>query len=196
MRSYELWRELSELVGKRLYHETGVLVIGSRDGHAVSGVLKAAKLHGLDVDHLTAQQCRQCFPMYALPDAWEAVFEPHAGYLDVEDCLEAHLAEAKKLGAELRTGVTVNRWLADGHGVTVETDAGSFSAAKLVIAAGSWSGPLLADLGIRLQVRRKSMFWYPVGDEFAAGRSWLPGIFVRNARGRFLRRAASRRARI
>ena len=114
LRAYELWGELSELVGKRLYHETGVLVIGPPSGHVVPGVLNAANLHGLEVDHLTAEQCRRCFPMFRLPDEWEAAFEAHAGYLDVEDCVEAHLGEAQKAGAELRTGVTVQslakRW--------------------------------------------------------------------------------------
>ncbi len=164
-RAYELWAELSEFVGKRLYHETGVLVIGPPKGHVVPGVLTAVNLHGLEVDHLTVGQCRRCFPMFQLPGEWEAAFEPRAGYLDVEDCLDAHLAESQKLGAELRTGVTVKCWRADGNAVTVETDGGSFSAANLVIAAGSWSGPLLADLGMCLQVRRKSMFWYPIGDD-------------------------------
>ena len=164
-RAYELWAELSQLCGQKLYHETGVLVIGPRDGHVVPGVLHAAKTHGLEVDHLSAEKCRRCFPMFQLPGEWDAAFEPRAGYLDVEDCLEAHLAEAQNLGAELRTGVTVNRWRSSGNTVTVETDAGAFKAAKLVIAAGSWSGTLLADLGIRLEVRRKSMFWYPIGDD-------------------------------
>ena len=105
------------------------------------------------------------FRRFELPDEWEAAFEAQAGYLDVEDCVEAHLGEAQKAGAELRTGVTVNRWQSDGKSVVVETDAGEFRAAKLVVAAGSWAGTLLADLNISLEVRRKSMFWYPIGDD-------------------------------
>ncbi len=88
-----------------------------------------------------------------------------AGYLNVEDCVLAHLSEAQKTGAELRSGVAVRSWHANGNSVTVETDAGKFEAAKLVIAAGPWSGPLLSDLGIPLEVHRKCVFWYPAPDD-------------------------------
>ncbi len=144
LRAYELWADLSQFCGKRLYHETGVLVIGPPDGHVVPGVLQAAKLHGLQVDHLKAAQCRRCFPAFQLPDEWEAAFEPQAGYLDVEDCVLAHLAKRKKLGAELRTGVTVSRWQGDGKSVTVETDAGEFRGRQIgdrrgfVVGIAAW----------------------------------------------------------
>jgi hypothetical protein len=65
-----------------------------------------------------------------MPDEWEAAFESHAGYLNVEDCVLAHLSEAQKLGAELRSGVAVRSWHANGNSVTVETDAGKFEAAN------------------------------------------------------------------
>ena len=165
LRSYQLWADLSQLCGKQLYHETGLLVIGPLYGHVVPGVLQAARLHGLQVDHLKAAECRQRFPAFQMPDEWEAAFEPHAGYLNVEDCVLAHLSEAQKLGAELRSGVAVRSWHANGNSVTVETDAGKFEAAKLVIAAGPWSGPLLSDLGIPLEVHRKCVFWYPAPDD-------------------------------
>lgn len=165
LRAYELWAELSERSGKQLYHEIGVLQIGPREGHVVPGVLKAAQLHGLKVDHLTAEESQRRFPAFRVPDGWEAVFEPRAGYLDVEDCVLAHLAEAQKLDAMVRTGVTVNSWCSDGAGVVVETDDGSFRAGKLVIAAGAWANSFLSQLGIALTVLRSPVFWFPITDD-------------------------------
>jgi monomeric sarcosine oxidase len=165
LRAYELWQELSQGCGKQLYHEIGLLQIGPPDGHVVPGVLKAARLHRLNVDHLSAQQAQRCFPGLRVPDGWEAVFEQRAGYLDVEDCVLAHLAEAQKLGAELRTGVEVRGWRVESGAVVVETDAGRFQCDKLVIAAGPWADSFLNDLGIQLTVLRSPVFWYPINDE-------------------------------
>ena len=82
----------------------------------------------------------------------------------VEDCVRAHLDAARDCGADLRTGVEVRGWSADGDGVRVETDAGVFTADHLVITAGPWAGQLLADLGLRLEVRRKPLYWFACDD--------------------------------
>src|SRR5437868_6972775 len=142
LRAYELWRELSERCGKQLYHEIGLLQVGPANGQVVPGVLAAARQHGLQVDHLSAHKTQARFPAFRVPDAWEAVFERKAGYLDVEQCVLSHLDQSQSLGAELHTGVTVVDWRVDDGSVIVQTDAGQFSAARLIVAAGSWAGPL------------------------------------------------------
>jgi sarcosine oxidase len=164
LRAYELWRELSERCGKQLYHEIGVVQFGPSDGYVVPGVMAAARKHFLEVEQLNAKDAVRRFPGFRVPESWEAAFERRAGYLDVEDCVLAHLDEVQKLGAQLRNGVSVYSWRSAGNGVTVETDTGRFDANKLIITAGAWAGSLLADLGIRLEVRRKSVFWYPIGN--------------------------------
>jgi sarcosine oxidase len=78
----------------------------------------------------------------------------------VERCVEAHAKVAVQLGAEVRTGETVRSWRADGKGVVVETDRTSYSADRLIVAAGAWAGPLLADLKIPLVVLRKPLYWF------------------------------------
>lgn len=178
LRAYELWDELSHRCGKQLYHEIGLLQVGPPDGHVVPGVLKAAQQHRLNIDHLSADQARRCFPAFRVPNGWEAVFEPRAGYLDVEDCVLAHLGEAQKLGADLRTGVEVRGWHTENGGVVVETDTGNFHAAKLVIAAGPWANSFLSELGVQLTVLRSSVFWYPIaGDSLRADRGCPAYLF-------------------
>jgi sarcosine oxidase len=162
LRAYELWDELSQRSGRKLYHEIGLLQTGRPDGQVIPGVLKAAQLHGLQIDRLTARQAMKCFPAFNIPDQWEAAFEQRAGYLEVENCVQAHCSQAQQLGAELRTDVEVRGWHAAADHVTVETTAGQFSAAKLVIVVGGWAGQLLANLGIPLTVLRAPVFWYPI----------------------------------
>jgi glycine/D-amino acid oxidase-like deaminating enzyme len=114
----------------------------------------------LPIEELTAREVSARWPGFRAPEGYRAAFERRAGYLEVEACVLAHLEQARALGAELRTDGAVRGWRADGAGVIVETENDTFSAGALIVAAGAWAGPLLADLGLRLEVRRKPLFWF------------------------------------
>jgi monomeric sarcosine oxidase len=164
LRAYELWRELEAEAGIDLLHQVGLLQVGPPQGAVVRGVLESAKLHGLAVDSLTAEETERRFPGFRVPPGSVGVFEPAAGYLRVERCVLAHLAAAKVHGAEFRSGVSARTWQADGSGMRVVTDQGDFTAGKLIITAGPWAPQLLASLGIPLHVRRKHLYWFPASD--------------------------------
>ncbi len=159
-RAFSQWAELSERRGSPLYHEVGLLQVGPRDGVVLPGVLASARTHGLEIEELSAAAVEKRWRGFRVPRHLAALFERRAGYLDVEDCVLAHLDEARRMGAELRIGETVRRWEATRDRVTVETDRGRYHAERLIIAAGPWAGQLLAELGLPLEVRRKPMFWY------------------------------------
>jgi monomeric sarcosine oxidase len=176
-RAYELWSELEQRAGERLYHEVGLIEIGPPDGVVVPGVLTSARQHRLRVDELTAREAAERFPAFVVPDWSVAVFEQQAGFLMVERCVLAHLAEATKGGAELRTGETILNWQVNDSNVTVRTDKGTYSARKLVITAGAWAKYLLADLGIRLRVLRKHLHWYACDDVRYRADQGCPAFF-------------------
>ena len=165
LESYRLWEELEQQTGSQLKVETGLLEAGPVDGVVVLGVLAAAAQHRLDVERLTAAEVAARWPAFRLrgePGAEEelvGVFERRAGLLYVEKCVDACLAEAKRHGAELLTGVEVLDWTS-GADIVVRTTAGEFRAARLVVAAGAWSASLLSSLGVPLEVRRKSQMWF------------------------------------
>src|SRR3954468_4708101 len=158
-RAYELWAELEALVHEQLFHQVGLLQIGPAEGYVIGGVLKAAQQHGLAVEELSPDRSQARFPGFRVPFGMVGVFEKVAGYLHVERCVLAHLSAAKKHGTELKTGVAVQSWEADDQRATVTTDQGVFTADKLVITAGAWAPQLLADLGIKMTVRRKHLHW-------------------------------------
>lgn len=171
LESYRVWEELEELSGQRLKIETGLLEVGPRDGIVVPGVLTAARQHGLAVEELAAAEIVSRWPAFRLPEEaamqkLAGVFEPRAGYLKVEECVAACLAEAKRHGAELLPNVEVHDWHA-GEDILVRTAAGDFRANRLVITAGAWAGPLLHNLGVPLEVRRKPLMWYEPRDASA-----------------------------
>ena len=172
LESYRLWEELEARTGQQLKIETGLLEVGPRDGVVVPGVLSAARQHGLVVEELTAAAIESRWPAFRVPNQGSppelvGVFEPRAGYLKVEDCVAACLAEAKRHGAELLPNVEVRDWQS-GDDILVRTTAGDFRANRLVITAGAWSGPLLHNLGVSLEVRRKPLMWYQPRDASTA----------------------------
>ncbi len=182
-RAYDLWAELEQRSSEQLYHEVGLLEIGPPDGVVVPGVLASARQHQLTVDELTEREVAERFPAFVVPDGSVAVFEQHAGYLLVERCVLAHLAEATKCGAELRTGETILDWTANERGVTVRTDQNTYSAQKLVVTAGAWAKDLLADLGIKLRVLRKHLHWYACDDARYRADHGCPAFFYETPAG-------------
>ena len=171
---YRLWEELEALSGQQLKVETGLLEVGPRDGIVVPGVLAAARRHGLAVEELTAAEIESRWPGFRVPQNQSpdisGVFESRAGYLQVEECVAACLAEAKRHGAELLINAEVYDWHA-GDDIVVRTAAGDFRANRLVITAGAWAGPLLRNLGVPLEVRRKPLMWYEPRDASTAAAS-------------------------
>ncbi len=159
-RAYELWRELEERSGSTLMTITGGLMIGPRDGSVVTGTLRSAAEHGLPHEVLDAAATRARFPTFRLGDDLVAVVDRRAGYLDPEACNDAHLSLALAAGAEARFEEPVVDWSVEGDGVRVKTNAGTYFADQLVIAAGPWTSALLPDLELSLSVERQAVFWF------------------------------------
>ena len=160
LRAHELWSELERVAGRSLFRETGGLMIGGPDGPVVSGAIQSARAHSLPHELLSAAQVRSRYPALHPTDDMVAVWEPRAGILFPEICLEAHLTLARDLGAELHTEEPVLNWEGDGAGVRVITSKGAYQAGQLVLTAGSWMQSLLADLKMPLVVERQVQFWF------------------------------------
>lgn len=160
LRAYELWADLEHACGERLYRECGLLQIGPPDGEVAPGVLASARQHGLDVERLAASEVTGRWPAFAVPEGHIGVFERRAGMLRVEACVSEHLKLAQQAGAELQTGQRVLGWRRQGADYVVETDKGQYQTRRLVVTAGPWAPALLADFGLRLEVRRKPVFWF------------------------------------
>lgn len=169
LRAYKLWDELSAACGEVLYHRTGLVQFGPPDGVVLPGVLASAQRHGLPIERLAGKEAEARWPAFKVPPPLEAVYESDAGYLLVERCVEAHAALAQRLGAELCIGAAVRSWQADAAGVCVQTDGETFQARCLIIAAGAWAGQMLPELRLKLEVRRKAMYWFQAhGPQYAA----------------------------
>lgn len=171
-RAFTLWRQLEHETGRPLLTMTGGLYIGLPTSRIVSGVLRSAAVHGLPCDYLTPAEVGLRFPGFRLPAPMVAVYEAAGGILDAQACVDAHLAIAAQHGAQLHYNEPVVQWSVDkAEGIRVETAKASYRGARLVIAAGGWTGGLLADLGLPLTVSRQvNAYFEPTRPDFNVGR--------------------------
>ena len=159
-RAYELWADLERRAARRLFHQTGGLMIGRRNSVLVSGALRSAREHHLAHELLTAEAARSRFPGFAVPDDMVAFFEPRAGVLDPEGCVDAHLTLAAASGAEVHVDEPVSAWRDERGRIRVRTASGDFDAARLALCAGAWTPDLLNDDSVGLRVERQVMHWF------------------------------------
>ena len=162
--AFPLWRQLEAESGDSLLTMTGALMIGAPYSRVVRGALASAHQHGLAHQLLDAASLEARYPQHRLAPGEVAVQEAAAGVLRPEAAIRAAAARSVALGAEIRTGTTVRQLPPIAGGLKVETDDGSFSAPVVIAAAGAWTGPLLPDLRLPLQVERQMLAWFPVAD--------------------------------
>lgn len=180
-RAYELWNELEQAAGATLLIRNGLLLAGLPDGEVITGVRRAAQQHHLALQSLTAAEARREFPAFAIPDEYDVIFERDAGFLAVESCVRAMADRAARLGAEIHANERVLGWTSDGKLARVTTDRQTYTAKRLIITAGAWSGQVLSDLGLSLRVQRKVQLWLGTTDDRTHVQSGFPVFcFVTN----------------
>lgn len=164
-RAFDLWKELDAGSAQSLFHNTGILQAGPRDGAVLTGLIEAARVHDLPLDMLTARQVAVRFPGFEIDDAHTAIFDPNGGLLRVEDCIIEHTRLAQAHGATFQTPETVRHWYVNRDVVIVETDRERYTSRRLVITPGPWAARLLPKFSTSLHLLRKSLFWFDNEDD-------------------------------
>jgi sarcosine oxidase len=152
-RAIALRDEAGAETGRPVLHRVGALVFAPADERRIIGGRRSASRFGVPLEFLESPSAR--FPAFALPDGHVGLFEPGGGYVEPESGVAAEQELAARAGAELRHGVEVIGWEADGEGVRVVTGEGVERADRLVLAAGPWMPELLGTLGLGLRVERR-----------------------------------------
>lgn len=159
-RAYTAWAEVERLTGRELLRTTGGLMLGPREGMLVAGALASARTHKLEHQELSPADLRRRFPQLHLNSEDIGIWEPRAGFLEPEKCVQTLLDLARDASAELRLDEQVIEWTAARDGVEVRTPLGIYAAKQLVLAAGPWIGDLLTDLAPPLVVERTVQHWF------------------------------------
>lgn len=159
-RAYENWAHLEALTQEKIYFPTGILYFGEPQDSVLASTRASAQLYNLRLETLSMADAKQKYPPFAaMPDDWECLFEPEAGFLLVEKGIQLYLQEALKCGATLKAREKVVHWTANAAAVEVKTTKNTYRARKLIFTAGAWTDKLLKDLQIPLKVTRQITGW-------------------------------------
>jgi sarcosine oxidase len=163
-RAYENWREAERRGGQRLLFITGSVDAGPPASQVVCGSLASCVEHGLAHETLSAAELRQRFPAFALPQGYQAVFQPEGGFIASEQAIVVHTELAQAEGAEIHAREKVLGFEPSAGLVRVETERGRYEAARVIICAGAWIGSLVPALAGCTVVERQVLGWFQPRD--------------------------------
>lgn len=174
-RAYDRWDALEQDAGvEGLLNITGGLMIGRLESELIAGVHRSAAAHGLPAIDVNRAEMRTRYPQFLVPGDAVVVLDERAGFLDPERCVQAHLTLASRHGAQLRFTEPALHWRFAGDGVEVTTARGTYSAGRIVFAAGQWASELLSAYAPKLTLERQVLLWFePPG----SSPQWEPANF-------------------
>lgn len=152
--AYRSWEEIEEKSDKQLYYPTGLAYFGEPDHEVMKGVKLAAKKHNIECSTLNNE-----YSMFSVPDQFESLIEPDAGFALTEQTINTFAEEAVKMGAEIKTGEKVLHWRSFKDGIVVTTSKAEYRAEKLIITAGAYVNELLPDMNKTMKVTRQLLAW-------------------------------------
>jgi len=170
LRSNQIWEELEAATGRSLLTRNGALVLASQsvsgNHHGstsfVQDTISTATEFGIAHDVLGAEEIRRRYPQFKLSGDEVGYFEPGAGFLRPEVCVETQLNLARQLGAKLSTSEIVLDIKQDEQGtVEVKTDRNTYSAARVIVTAGPWIQKMLgAEYARYFRIYRQVLCWF------------------------------------
>lgn len=126
-RAYENWSALESMTGEKVYYPTGLLYAAPAGDPLIEQVKASAKQYAIPLQILSRAECRERYPQFSIPDGFDIVLEPEAGFVDVGKAIMQYAKAAEQLGAVIRTGEKILAWKQEAGGVSVQTDKGTYT---------------------------------------------------------------------
>lgn len=151
-------------------HQVGYLFLLSTPDDVASFERDVALQNELGVASrmIDVTEARELSPLIDTEGLLAAVFSPDDGHCTPESVVLGYASAARRLGATLRTGISVlDVEVAGEQARRVVTDQGTIQADTVICAAGAWSAAIGDMAGIELPVspvRRQVMFTEPMPD--------------------------------
>lgn len=180
-RSHALFRELEDVTGAALLQTCGGVVIGPDGGEIISDAITSARAGEVEHELLDTDTLRARFPQHAAFDDDVAVYEPGAGVIRPEATVTAAVEAARGAGAEIVTGVQIEKVTVADDGVEVRMGSETVRARRIVLAAGAWFSDLVPQLGLPLRNQRSCLAWFTARSEPEAYRPDRFPVFVRES---------------
>ncbi|MFD0673114.1 N-methyl-L-tryptophan oxidase [Cohnella sp. GCM10027633] len=182
LRADAKWLALEEATGEKLLERSGVLSIADPDVFSFDGRFKDAADYGVDFETLTGLEVRDRWSQIRVPDAYRAMYEPGAGYLYSEKCVQAYRKQALASGAKLLVNAPVTAIRPGKNGVVVSVGNATYEAEHVVLSAGAWMSAFAGLIDAPIRAVRKVVGWFqPRDGSFDAGA--FPGFTIGDATG-------------
>ncbi|RIH83849.1 N-methyl-L-tryptophan oxidase [Calidithermus roseus] len=170
LRSHAIWRELEAQSGECLLHAVGGLILAGERAegrhHAkpdfLGTTVATARQFGIAHEVLSAEQIAERFPQLILQGDEQGYYEPGAGFVLPEKCIEVQLTLARRMGAGVFTGERVLRLEPTPGGLTVHTSRARYAVGRVVLSAGAWVREFLPLEAFR--VHRQVLYWFEPED--------------------------------
>lgn len=148
--NYATWHEVERRANQRLVFQTGGLDLspGAFGERQIAGYADALSAVGIASEQLDAAEIRRRWPQWTLADDVVGLYQANAGVLAIAKANAVHVALAREAGATFLEHTPARRLVSEPDRVEVHTDRGVFTADSLALAAGSWTAPLAAQLGV------------------------------------------------
>jgi sarcosine oxidase len=174
--AFSLWDELHEESGEDLLLRTGGIDVGTPDAYNLRSIPETYDALGLPYDWLDHDELGRRYPQYRFPEGSIGLYQQDYGILAASRCVATLAARARAHGADIRDEEAVLEIMPDGDGVSVRTTTGFHRADSVILAAGSWTRPLLAPLGVDLPltVLQEQLAFFRVRDPEAHRPDRLP----------------------
>lgn len=172
--AFALWETLGDEAGEQLPVPCGGLDFGPPDANHLAALGDAMSLAGVAHEAIDAAEIRRRFPQLNPPEDAIGFYQPDYAILPADSCLRLLAAGARAAGGDLREHEPVLAVTPSGDGVDVRTERATYRASGVVLAVGSWLGPLAAALGLDLPLtvlKEQTSHFEPVDPaQFAPGR--------------------------
>jgi monomeric sarcosine oxidase len=136
----QLWSELEYEAGETLITVTGSLDFGQSE--LPGEMYKQLVAHGVPAEMVDPREAADRWPGLAFDDDDSVMFHPEGGVIDAERAMAAMRRLAEENGAEIHYGSRAELITAR----SVHTQAQTYEADTIVIAAGAWTQPLAGHL--------------------------------------------------
>ncbi len=160
MRSLVSWHNLEADAGLKLLTMTGGLDVGVSGAASLEATAQGMNDVGASFERLSSSELIQRFPQWHVPENWVALHSQDAGILNPTHCIEVIVGMARAHGAKVLEYSTVEKLELETN--TVVSSRGSFSADKIIVAAGAWLPELLPNINLNLEITLESgVFFRP-----------------------------------
>lgn len=177
-RAYKSWRSFQKQTDSHFYHQTGILYFGQSGNENIRGIRHSAQIHHIPIENWSREKYKEQYGHFKLPGDFDVIYESDAGFVTPEQAISMYVEEARKMGADIRTGARVISWKKYGDNLRVMTQDEYFTCEKLVITAGPWAAQMIPQLKAELVVTRQFLAWVQPRDpaDFQMGK--FPCWFV------------------